>query len=424
MLFDQPECSSRLTAVVTLLACIAAAAPLTAQDRPLTADFPEVYRAGGLNAPDWAQFSGGGPVGFDGAGNLYILDTGAPQVVLIDAQGQLVRTIGRSGEGPGEFGFPFKLVVWRDGRFAVEDLQRDAIHVFGPGGEFDHSVTIGFQTSLTTLRPDPSGDALYAQGSSRGSRITDAFSELVGGETETPKDEIDDFSIGRIDLSADVVVPDLVLRAWRAPREDPPEEISADDILDPSKMLSTVLGGAMEGVFFEPTLRWDVLPDGAIAYADSSAYAVKVVTADGEVVGVLQRPIQPEAVSRRLRSAAVERHIERLTPMFERIQGGDMPDDFRDRIEARGFYPEVSVIREIRSTWEGGLWIQRSGEEPRDDQGPIDVFGPDRQYVGTFAGGTVEMPEAFGPDGVVAFWERDELDVPSIVVKRLPGGVR
>ena len=64
------------------------------------------------------------------------------------------------------------------------------------------------------------------------------------------------------------------------------------------------------------------------------------------------------------------------------------------------------------------------GEEPWDDQGPIDVFGPDRQYVGTFARGTVEMPEAFGPDGLVAYWERDELDVPSIVVKRLPEGVR
>ena len=110
--------------------------------------------------------------------------------------------------------------------------------------------------------------------------------------------------------------------------------------------------------------------------------------------------------------------------MFERVQGGEMPDDFRERIEARGFYPEVPVIRAIRSTWEGGFWIQRSGEEPWDGQGPIDVFGPARQYVGTFAGGTVEMPEAFGPDGLVAYWERDELDVPSIVVKRLPAGVR
>ena len=101
-----------------------------------------------------------------------------------------------------------------------------------------------------------------------------------------------------------------------------------------------------------------------------------------------------------------------------------MPDDFRKQIEARGFCPEVPVIRVIRSTWRGSLWVRRPGEEPWDNQGPIDVFGADRRYLGTFATGTATMPEAFGPDGLVAYWEVDELDVPTIVVKRLPGEVR
>ena len=410
--------------VATGLTLALAPALATAQDRPLTADFPEVYLAGGLNAPDWAQFTGRGSVSFDGSGNLYVLDSGASQVVVIDPQGRLVRTIGRAGEGPGEFGLPFRLVAWRDGRFAVQDLRHDAIQVFGPGGEFDHSVKMGTHPALTTIRPDPIGDALYAQGSSgSGSRIRSALSELMGREAEPRTDELDDFGIGRIDLNAEVVVSDLVLQAWRAPREDPPDEVSASDILDRSRMLSTMLRGATEGVFFEPTLRWDILPDGTIAYADSSAYAIKLVTPGGAAVQVLQRPIPPETVTDRLRSAAIEREIDRLTRIFVEVQG-DMPDDFREKIEERGFYPEVPVILELRATWQGGLWIQRPGEDPWDTQGPIDVFGPDRQYVGTFAAGTTTMPEAFGPDGLVAYWEIDELDVPSIVVKRLPGGVR
>ena len=412
------------TLVATGLTLALAPALATAQDRPLTADFPEVYLAGGLNAPDWAQFTGRGSVSFDGSGNLYVLDSGASQVVVIDPQGRLVRTIGRAGEGPGEFGLPFRLVAWRDGRFAVQDLRHDAIQVFGPGGEFDHSVKMGTHPALTTIRPDPIGDALYAQGSSgSGSRIRSALSELMGREAEPRTDELDDFGIGRIDLNAEVVVSDLVLQAWRAPREDPPDEVSASDILDRSRMLSTMLRGATEGVFFEPTLRWDILPDGTIAYADSSAYAIKLVTPGGAAVQVLQRPIPPETVTDRLRSAAIEREIDRLTRIFVEVQGG-MPDDFREKIEERGFYPEVPVILELRATWQGGLWIQRPGEDPWDTQGPIDVFGPDRQYVGTFAAGTTTMPEAFGPDGLVAYWEIDELDVPSIVVKRLPGGVR
>ncbi len=99
-----------------------------------------------------------------------------------------------------------------------------------------------------------------------------------------------------------------------------------------------------------------------------------------------------------------------------------MDDDFRAGIEQRGFYPEVPVIGEIRSTWDGGLWIRRPAEEPWNPEGPIDVFGPDRRYVGTLAANT--MPGAFGPDGLLAYWELDELDVASIVVKRLPARAR
>lgn len=402
---------------------IATAPPAAAQDRPLTADFPEVYRAGGLNAPDWAQFAGRGPVSFDAAGNLHILDSGNYTVVVIDPQGGFVRTVGRQGEGPGEFGFTFRLVVWRDGRLAVNDLQNNAIHVFGPGGEFDHSMRVPSHISLTSIRPDPNGGALYARGSSNStSPIREALAELTG--ESPPKEGLDEFSIGRIDLTADAFATDLVLQAWRVTREERAEEVSVDDILsDPSRIMSTALTSSQDRMFFEPTLRWDILPDGLIAYADSSAYAIKLVRPGGPVVDVIRRPVEPEAVTRRLRSAAIEREIGTLTRTFERIEGG-MTDDVRERIEEREFYPEVSVIREIRSTWEGGLWIRRPGEEPWDTDGPIDVFGPDRQYVGTFTADATTMPRAFGPDGLVAFWEVDELDVPTIVVKRLPSEVR
>lgn len=305
--FPAPLLTVSATALATTFILIATAPPAAAQDRPLAADFPEVYRAGGLNAPDWAQFAGRGPVSFDAAGNLHILDSGNYTVVVIDPQGGFVRTVGRQGEGPGEFGFTFRLVVWRDGRLAVNDLQNNAIHVFGAGGEFDHSVRVPSHISLTSIRPDPSGGALYARGSSSStSPIREALAELTG---ESPPEEgLDEFSIGRIDLTADAFAIGLVLQAWRVAREDRAEEVSVDDILsDPSRIMSTALTSSQDRMFFEPTLRWDILPDGLIAYADSSAYAIKLVRPGGPVVEVIRRPVEPEAVTRRLRSAAIER---------------------------------------------------------------------------------------------------------------------
>ena len=90
---------SHLTLLATAVVAFAACGPdagtegPSAQDRMLAADFAEVYRVGGRDAPDWAQFSRSGPVGFDGAGNLHILDPFASRVVVVDPEGRLVRTI-------------------------------------------------------------------------------------------------------------------------------------------------------------------------------------------------------------------------------------------------------------------------------------------------------------------------------------------
>lgn len=58
-------------------------------------------------------------------------------------------------------------------------------------------------------------------------------------------------------------------------------------------------------------------------------------------------------------------------------------------------------------------------EDPWDDEGPIDVVVAGREYVGTLSAGEPGMPEAFGPDGLVVHLERDELDVPTLLVSRV-----
>ncbi len=65
----------------------------------------------------------------------------------------------------------------------------------------------------------------------------------------------------------------------------------------------------------------------------------------------------------------------------------------------------------------------RQGDELLED-GPIDVLTADGEYVGTYRTGATKMPDAFGPDGMAAFIEFDDLGVASVAVRRLPGEVR
>lgn len=78
---------------------------------------------------------------------------------------------------------------------------------------------------------------------------------------------------------------------------------------------------------------------------------------------------------------------------------------------------EVPVVLDLRTTWEGRIWVRRRAESLVDD-GPIDVLTTDGRYLGSYPGDTA-MPAAFGPGGLLAFVERHGLGVNTVVVKRV-----
>ena len=68
-------------------------------DRPVTAEFVEVFRVGDMDPPDWAQFGTPPSLGFDGGGNLFVLNPDFPVVAVLDRDGGLVRTMGTERQG-------------------------------------------------------------------------------------------------------------------------------------------------------------------------------------------------------------------------------------------------------------------------------------------------------------------------------------
>ena len=140
-----------LTNLVALAACLTTAGTASAQeiiqlpaeDRPLEADFEEVYRVGALDGPEWQQFGTIIDVAFDGAGNAYLLDIDAVTVLVVGRDGDLTRTIGQPGNGPGEFDFPRHLAVMEDGRLVVADVPRHrAMQMYSSDGTFDRNVRV------------------------------------------------------------------------------------------------------------------------------------------------------------------------------------------------------------------------------------------------------------------------------------------
>ena len=196
--------------------------------------------------------------------------------------------------------------------------------------------------------------------------------------------------------------------------------------------LRDALGQVNMPVVFEPRLLVGVLPDGGIVHSDSSAYALKVTPpGEREVARIIRRPLLPEPFT-----PAIQREYEEgIAAAREDMGAGGIPPGVKMmevsgpgggnrsfEIEQR-YYPEIPVLRGLATTWDGRIWVQRRGEEPGTD-GPIDVLTVGGEYVGTYPTDATEMPDAFGPNGLAAFIEFDDMDVARVVVRRLPAEVR
>ena len=444
------------TVLVALLAACGgeiggASAPPAGEDRPLQADFEEVYRIGGIAAEGWDAFTEIADLDFDAQGNLYIRDEvgSSTRIVAVDASGGLAAEFGRMGDGPGELREVEHMVARPGGGVVIVDDGHRAYLLFGPDGSFERAIRFAIEgasetASAETVRSARQGDNLFLTRS--------PAARISNGEVSV---ETGDRTIYRVSLAEeDEAAAMPFAEGWEA---HPERDIRIEGAR-PSDMFRA-LGDVFAG--FVPGLVFDVLPGGDVAWSDSSAYAIKIQPASGGPVSVVGRPLHPEPVTEQLRERARARMLETFEATATAEVDGQSLDDLppafraevaammeemaagmRDAVANMGFMPEVPLVRDLRTTWEGAIWIQRWGSDPMgqiDAQialaggGPegeqaaagwIDVLSPEGEYVGTLSLEETPMPDAFGPGGLVAFVETDEFDVPTIILKRLPEAVR
>ncbi|MCY4399711.1 MAG: hypothetical protein OXE96_10285 [Gemmatimonadetes bacterium] len=375
---------------------------LPAEDRYLEAKFEELFRVGKSIGEPWETFTTIVRLGFDEVGNLYVFDgvirAGMPaeipmptslRVLVFDPTGGFLREFGRMGEGPGEFNWPWGYVVMRDGTTVVGESRQAAWQIFDPAGNFVRMVRKPDDLQmLTDIQGDPRGGHLLTLRSARNTR----------GWTSQP--------ILRMSLAGDVAEMETIAEGW----------LPESTVLDATRTMG--FGSMSMPAILEPELLYGMLPDGTVVFSDSSTYKLKLTPPDGRthVERVITRSIYPQPVTATMQEAW---HEQQAAELLRAERAGWTSLGSFDV----AFYPELSVIRALAATWEGRIWVQRRDGFPEAD-GAIDVVSPSGEYAGTFPAGSIALPDAFGPDGLAAFIEKDEMDVETVVVKRLPQSAR
>ncbi len=101
-----------------------------------------VRTLGDVNAEDAAAaFYMPSGVSLDSQGNLYILDTGNHRIQKFSPDGAFLASLGRQGQGPGEFSYPDSIDIDTSGLIWVSDPNNKRIQVLTPEGKEHKTIS-------------------------------------------------------------------------------------------------------------------------------------------------------------------------------------------------------------------------------------------------------------------------------------------
>jgi hypothetical protein len=386
------------------------------RDRPLAGEPQTLWAVGVAEGAEQEMFSEVPAVAFDAEGNLYVADRDNGRVQVFGPDGSFLRQIGQKGQGPGELGQIMDMVVTADGRVVVSDIGRGGFSIFSRGGEFEKNVMFPPELGpfVREMTVHSGGGLIVPAG---------RFGAGLGGPGAGPPEMSDKQGIVHVPLE-DGSKPRVIYEA------------------DAPKMEVRTGGSANERTVsiappptFTPDVDWVALPGGGLAVSNRAEYAVRIVSPDGSVSHTLTRPLSPRAVSEADREAAREQRREAMRSGRGVIRvesnngnrststGGGLPEaQIEQSLQRMEFAETMPLIDDLAATPAGRIWVVRTPQRGVGD-GPIDVVGADGTYVGTLPAGT-DVPAAFARDGRAAYIERDEWDVPRVLVRRLPAAWR
>lgn len=328
--------------------------------------------------------------------NVYVFDRQAHHVRVYDSEGVYVETLGRRGEGPGEFANAEAIAVLPDGRLVVRDIGNRRIQLFGPGdGETEQwGYNPGNFGSNWPLHTDEQGRTYL---------ITRDLSR-------------DGFAMHVIVFGPDGVPIDT-LPEPAGPNEPP--------------TLTAESGGGLTSysVPFAPSFQWTIHPSGHFLTGLPSEYRIDLARDDG--VLRIERVTDPVPILDDERAYSRDRVVRtmRNTDPNWNWDGPPIP-------EHKPFFGGLSTGRNgriwVRLVTEG-YTVENENHDPSNPRStPVfwqesiryDVFEPDGTYLGVVA-----PPDEFSLSATPVFdgdhvWAvtRDELDVERVVRYRIVVG--
>jgi len=278
-----------------------------------------------------ATFYGSVLVAVDSEDNILVLDRENCRVQKFDEEGNFLQTIGRKGQGPGEFVRPLELILDHDDNIYVSENRK--LHKFSMAGEYEKGILLG---------------SFY-----RSIGITNENFIFAMTQTSTPKDASDNICL----LSPDGKIIQTIV-SYPKPKPDYSSQVRISD-------------GSVEH-------RMILCPLDAFsaAYAHSSSYRLFIINSSGEEILIIEKEEQPIPITQKEKK-------QKIDAMFERLNRGGQQISRRE-VENVYNFPEMKpFFNSIQTDDENNLYILIvKSYAVKDDNFPYyDFFDKEGYYL-------------------------------------------
>jgi len=304
---------------------------------PVTITPQELWRIGGDSESDEEFFGVINQMATDPDGNVYLLDRQLSEVKVFSPAGEYLRTIGREGEGPGEFRQALDMFFLPDGNLGVLQLAPGRIVMLTPDGEpvGDHPLPENEDGATSTL----------VSGSCLGENILLVVSE------NAPQD-------GKVDITRALIMVDS-------------EGNEIKRLLSSVRELEFVNFTFTETVWRTFDNRWRVGPaDNLYAAEEYLDYAISVWDSEGNKKRVITR--EYEHWNR------TDAQKEEMHDLFDALLQNQLP---QYKIEISPHDPDITSIYPRE---DGTMWVLSSHGTRNLSEGTMgtfDVFDSEGRFI-------------------------------------------
>lgn len=317
--------------------------PQTAIDSAMEIDLEEVFRLGGWDGGDDEFFGVITDIEQDAEGNLYILDSQLNEIKVYGPDGEFLNSIGREGEGPGEFRNANGLFWLPDGRLGVSQV---------------------FPGRLVTLHKDgtPGDDFKLEEVEGNGFR-------LVMGVERAGDNLAVIYALNKPDQAKGLFTQSNILALFDGEGKELAQMHQHDSHINFASPKITELE------FDSFRNRWTAGADGRVyAVPVLADYAIKVWSPDGTLDRVIERdyPVHDRTAEQK---AELEELYERLS------SGGNLPPGTTYEVEE--IHPCVNW-QGLYTRPDGSVWVSTSrgvDDIGNDVLATYDIFDPKGRFV-------------------------------------------